>query len=194
MRAALRRLWEDKLVRPAPERGMWTVVRQPDTHSPDTRTIDGIDALSGGYRRELDSVELVIIDAELSEWTGLRTGQEWLCVRAFYMTQGQESPTSRMESYVNRSFAAIRSRLEYGASSICSLIEDFYQVSIFEIREEITAILTPPDLREQAKNVPSGMPALKKHRTYLTPDGEIAQVTIDTYRAPNFRHSMTIRR
>lgn len=194
VRAALRRLGEDKVVRPVLEQGLWAVVRQPDTPSSDVWTIDGVATLASGYQLDIDSVDLITIDAELEDWTGLRAGQQWLSVRAFCTTEAEKSSVSRMESYVNRSFAAIGPLLKRRTGSICSLIEDLYAVNIVEVREDITAILIPPDLRDRPTALSSGTPALKMHRTYLTSDGEIAQVTIDTHPASQFRHSMTIRR
>ena len=43
-------------------------------------------------------------------------------------------------------------------------------------------------------DVEPGTPALEVRRTYVTSDGEIAQVTINTHPGSRFRHSMTLRR
>jgi DNA-binding GntR family transcriptional regulator len=66
-------------------------------------------------------------------------------------------------------------------------------LSIVEVRQEIAAVLIPPELADQL-SVEVAAPALEVHRTYTTSDGEVAQVTINTHPAARFRHSMTMRR
>ena len=43
-------------------------------------------------------------------------------------------------------------------------------------------------------DVEPGTAALEVRRTYVTSDGEIAQVTINTHPGNRYRHSMTLRR
>jgi GntR family transcriptional regulator len=79
------------------------------------------------------------------------------------------------------------------SGAIFPLIEDLFGVSIVEVHQEISAIVTSPELADGLK-VNAGSAALAMQRTYRTSDGEVAQVTINTHPASRYRHSMTMRR
>ncbi len=62
-----------------------------------------------------------------------------------------------------------------------------------EVHQEIAAVLVSDELAA-ALHIAGGAPALQMQRTYTTSDGEIAQVTVNTHPAAQYRHSMTMRR
>jgi GntR family transcriptional regulator len=95
--------------------------------------------------------------------------------------------------YINRAFAAVGRLLPHHTGPIFPLIEDFFGLSIVEVRQEIAAVLISPALADEL-SVEVATPALEVHRIYTMSDGQVAQVTINTHPAARFRHSMTMRR
>jgi DNA-binding GntR family transcriptional regulator len=66
-------------------------------------------------------------------------------------------------------------------------------VSVVEVRQEIAAVMVTPEMAELLQ-IETGSAALEMQRTYITSDGEIAQVTVNTHPSTRYRHSMTMRR
>lgn len=190
VRAALRLLRDENLVSSRPRRGT-LVLRRPDLDHGDGMDIDDLLTFAADTRLEIESIDMVTIDAELEGLTGLSAGGELLTVRGARQADDAE-PLCWAEYYINSSFAAVGRLLQRHTGAILTLIEDLYGVTIIEAHEEITAILTPAELADGLK-VPQGAPALRARRTYLTSAGEVAQVTVNTYAASHFRHSMTFR-
>jgi DNA-binding GntR family transcriptional regulator len=192
VRAALRKLRDDKLVCSHPRSG--TMVLEPRGRpSPGVMTIDDLLKFAAGTRLMVESIELVTIDAELEVRTGLRTDQKWLLVSGFRTAEGGDFPSWWMEYYINPCFADVGRLLRGHTGPVLPLIEDLFGVTVVEATEEVTATLITPELADRL-DAPRGAPALKTRRTYLTSEGEIAQVTIDTYPALRFHHSLTIQR
>ncbi len=105
----------------------------------------------------------------------------------------RRNPICRTEYYINRAFAAVGRLLQRHSGPIFPLIEDLFGISIVDVHQEIAAVLVPDDLAA-ALRITAGAPALQMQRTYTTSDGEIAQVTVNTHPAAQYRHSMTMRR
>lgn len=156
-------------------------------------TIDDLRAFAAGTRLTVKSIGMVTIDAEVEDMTGLSRGENWLTVCGSRQAEDAEDPLCWMEYYINRSFAAVGKLLQHHIGAVFALIEDRYGVTITEVREELAAILTPPELAS-GLNVAQGTPALRARRIYVTSEREVAQVTVNTYAPSRFRHSMTIRR
>jgi len=194
VREALRRLREDNLVSSRPRAGT-TVVPRPASHAyvQDTMSINDLLAWAHGTEFCVESIAMVVIDADLAIQTGLTVGEEWLAVRGFRRAENTDNPVCRTEYYVNRAFAAVGRMLQNHTGPIFPLIEDLFGLSIVEVHQQIGAVVISPELAEGLKVEP-GTPALEMQRTYTTSDGEVAQVTINTHPAARFRHSMTMRR
>ena len=65
--------------------------------------------------------------------------------------------------------------------------------SVIEVHQQISATLISPVLANGLRVKP-GSAALEVRRSFITDDGTIAQVTINTHPAAGFQHSMTLRR
>ena len=156
-------------------------------------TINDLRKFAAGTRLTVKSIDMVTIDTDVGAMTGLNGGEKWLTVRGFRRAYDAEDPLCWIEYYINSSFAAVGKLLEHHTGAVFALIEDRYGVTITEAHEEIAAILTPPEVAGSLK-VQQGTPALKVRRTYVTADGDVAQVTVNTYPPSRFRHSITIRR
>lgn len=194
VREALRRLRDDNLVTSRPRAGTTVAPRaSTSTYAQDVVSIDDLLAFATGAQFTIESNAMVTIDGELAERTGLPLGEQWLAVRGYRQADDDSAPVCRTEYYINRSFAGVGRLLQRHSGPIFPLIEDLFGVSIVEVHQEITAIVTSPELAAGLK-VTAGSPALQMQRTYTTSDGEIAQVTVNTHPADRFRHAMTMRR
>lgn len=194
VREALRLLREDGLV--SSRQGAGTIVIPPRTSSSDTHQIMSINdllAIGADTRFAIESIKTVSIDAKLATRTGLPSGDEWLEVCGYRHAEAAEVPLCRAEYYINRDFAAVGRVLRHHTGSIFSLIEDMFGLNIIEVHQQISATLISPELATGLK-VREGSAALEVRRTYITADGKIAQVTINTHPAAGFQHSMTMRR
>ena len=197
IREALRRLREDNLVSSRPRTGTLVVPRpSSDSYVQHVMSINDLVAFAAGARFAIESVSMVTIDDELAARTGLNSGEQWLTVLGFRLSDGAESAgpaLCRTEYYINRAFAAVGRLLQRHEGAVFPLIEDLFGLNIVEVHQEIAAVLIPPVLAD-GLDVETGAPALQVRRTYTTSDGQVAQVTINTHPASRFRHSMTMRR
>jgi GntR family transcriptional regulator len=194
VREALRRLREDNLV--SSRQGAGTIVVPPrptESFVHEVMSINDLVAFATGVRFAIDTIEMIVVDAELASRTGITDGEEWLAVRGLRHTEGSELPVCWTEVYINREFAAVGRLLQRHTGPIFHLIEDLFGQSIVEVHQEIAAALISPTLAAGLK-VKAGAMALEVQRTYKLAKGTIAQVAINTHPASRFRHSMTMRR
>jgi GntR family transcriptional regulator len=194
VREALRRLREDNLV--SSRQGAGTIVVPPrptESFVHEVMSINDLVAFATGVRFAIDTIEMIVVDAELASRTGIADGEEWLAVRGLRHTEGSNLPVCWTEVYINREFAAVGRLLQRHTGPIFHLIEDLFGQSIVEVHQEIAAALISPALAAGLK-VKAGAMALEVQRTYKLAKGTVAQVAINTHPASRFRHSMTMRR
>lgn len=194
VREALRRLRDDNLVASRPRAGTLVVPRpSSNSYAQDVVSIDDLLAFARGARFAIESTAMVTVDAALADLTGLPIGSEWLAAAGFRRVDDRTAPLCRTEYFVNRTFAAVGRMLQRHNGPLFPLIEDLFGVSITEVRQEMSAVVLDAGLAGQLDVAP-GSAALQMRRTYTTSDGEIAQVTVNTHPAADFRHTMTLRR
>lgn len=194
VREALRLLRDDGLV--ASRQGAGTIVIPPRTSSSDIHQVMSINdllAIGAGTRFSIESIKTVSIDAKLATRTGLTRDEEWLEVCGYRHTEEADTPLCRAEYYINRDFAAVGRLLQHHTGSIFALIEDMFGLNVVEVHQQISATLITPALAAELR-VKAGSAALEMRRTYVTTEGKVAQVTINTHPAAGFQHSMTMRR
>jgi DNA-binding GntR family transcriptional regulator len=194
VREALRRLREAGLI--SSRRGVGTVVEAPrpsgSYHVTSIEDLLSFAAAAAG-RFEAKSIQMVRVDEEWAERTGLKIGEERLAVSGLAYTKG-DLPFCWNEYYIHRDFAAVGRLLHHHKSSpVFPLIEDMFGLKIVTVEQEISATLITPELAK-GLNVEPGTAALQVRRTYLTKDGRVAQVSVNTHPAALFRHSMTMHR
>jgi GntR family transcriptional regulator len=193
VREALRRLRDDNLVSSRPRTGTQVIPRtSSSSYAQDVMSINDLLAFASGAQFEIESNAMITVDAETAARAGLELGEQWLAVSG-YRRAGDGTPICRTEYYVNRAFAAVGRLLQRHSGPIFPLIEDLFGVSVVEVHQEIAAVLVSDELAA-ALHIAAGAPALQMQRTYTTSDGEIAQVTVNTHPAAQYRHSMTMRR
>lgn len=194
VREALRRLREDNLIASRPRAGTVVIARTAaNSYAQEVVSMDDLLDFAAGARFNILSNTMVTIDDELAARTSLPPGSEWLAVHGHRMADGQTTPVCQTDYYINRAFAAVGRLLQRHSDPIFPLIEDLFGVSIVEVHQQISAVLVTPELAGEL-GVSAGTAALQVQRTYTTSDGEIAQVTVNTHPAANYRHSMTLHR
>ncbi|MGE2714047.1 GntR family transcriptional regulator [Mycolicibacterium litorale] len=194
IREALRRLREDNLVTSRPRAGTVVVPRPAgNTYAQDVMSIDDLLAFAAGAQFTIESNTTVTVHAELADKTHLAVGSEWLAVQGYRQADATATPICRTEYYINRAFAAVGRLLPRHTGPIFPLIEDLFGVSVVEVHQEIAAVVLSPDLAAKL-GVAAGDAALQMQRTYITSDGEVAQVTVNTHPSARYRHAMTMRR
>jgi DNA-binding GntR family transcriptional regulator len=194
VREALRLLREDNLV--SSRRGAGTTVIPPRSSGSDIHQVMSINdlvAFGTDTRLVIESINTVSIDSNLASRTGLPIGEEWLEVRGYRQSEGEDAPVCWTEYYINRAFAAVGRILQRHSGPIFPLIEDMFGLNIIEVHQQISAALVSPALAAVLK-VKTGSAALEVRRAYKTNDKRIAQVTINTHPASRFQHSMTMHR
>lgn len=194
VREALRLLREDGLVQS--RRGAGTVVVPPshtDSDIHQVMSINDLVAFAVGTRFVIQSMKMLPLDTRLAEKTGLPAGEEWLQVRGYRHTEGDDVPVCRIDYYINRDFAAVGRLLQRHKGPVFTLIEDLFGQTVSEVQQQISATLLSDELAD-AFQEPRGSAALEVRRTYKTADGKVAQVTLNTHPAARYQHSMTMRR
>lgn len=194
VREALRRLRDDNLVSSRPRAGTMVVPRDStSSYAQDNMTINDLLAFASGAELDIESIRMIVVDAELAARTSLPEGEEWLAVLGFRQAVDAEDTHCWTEYYVNRAYAAVGRMLKRHTGPIFPLIEDLFGVTVVEVQQDIGAVAITAELAPRL-NVVAGTPALEVHRTYRTSEGGIAQVTVNTHAASRFRHSTTLRR
>jgi DNA-binding GntR family transcriptional regulator len=193
VREALRLLREDGLV--TSRRGAGTRVLAPATGADihQVMSINDLLAFAADTRLEIASIDTMVPDAESALRAGLEAGTAWLEVRALRRAAEDNAVLCRTDYYINRAYAAVGRLLPRHQGSIFPLIEDLFGVSITEVQQQISATLVDAELAA-VLGVAEGTAALEVRRSYVTAEGTIAQVTINTHPADRFQHSMTMRR
>lgn len=194
VREALRRLREDNLV--SSRQGAGTIVvpgYSAGTYAQDVISINDLVSSAVGRRFAIQYIQMVQIDDELALRSGLDSGEQWLVARGFGQMEDAESPFCWAEYFIHRDYAAIGRLLPRHTGPVFPLIEDLFGQTIVEVHQEIGATLISPALAHSLK-VDAGTAGLEVRRTYKTPEGKVAQVTISIHPASLFRHSMMLRR
>lgn len=194
VREALRRLREDNLISSKPRAGTMVVPRtSTSSYAQDVMSIDDLMAFASGAHLVIQASRMLTVDADLAQRTGLAVGQEWLGIGGYRQADGASHPVCFTEYYINREFASVGRLLHRHNGPVFPLIEDMFGRTVTEVHQEISAVLMRTDLAARL-DVDPGTAALEVRRTYITSDGETAQVTINTHPASRYRYSMTLRR
>lgn len=194
VRDALRMLRDEGLV--ASRRGSGTVVvpqASADSFVLEATSINDLVAYAAGMHTEIHSTATDLVDGKLAARIGVTSGQTWLVVRGVARSAGKQLPVCWSEYYIHRDYAAIGRLLPRHVGPMFLLIEDVFAVNIVEIDQEIALGVVSPALAPILRVKP-GATAVEVRRTYKTPNGKIAQVSIHTHPASRFRHSMKMRR
>lgn len=195
VRQALRQLQLDRLIES--RKGSGSIVLSAAASNAEylhATSIDDLLAYSRGRQFHFQSIDLEPIDADLAASIGVPPASEWLTLRGYGESDGRPEPDCWAEYYVQKDFAAIGRLLANPVvAPIFPLIETRFGVRVAEVDQEMTAAVMAP-VQARALGVEPGTAAIALRRVYTTSHGQVALVTIATYPARRFKHSIKLRR
>jgi DNA-binding GntR family transcriptional regulator len=140
--------------------------------------------------------EDIVADDALAEILRCRPGQQFLRLDGVVRParpRVSKHPFYWVEIYVPPAYAGIRDHVAQHDGLIASLIEQYYEEPIIEIKQEVTATLTGAKIGK-ALSVPKNTPALRFQRWYYGNSSALMQITISVRPAGRFTYCSQIRR
>lgn len=195
IRQALRQLQLDRLIES--RKGSGTIVLSAAASNAEylhATSIDDLLAYSRGRQFHFQSIGVEPIDFDLAASIGVPQAGDWLTLRGYGETDGYAQPDCWAEYHVHKDFAAIGRLLTNPVvAPIFPLIETRFGVRVAEVDQEMTAAVITP-AQAQVLDVDPGTAAITLRRVYTTSHGQVALITIATYPAQRFKHSIKLRR
>jgi GntR family transcriptional regulator len=147
------------------------------------------------HRREIRGQRMVTADAALARLLGCRTGRKWLRISTLRRdARAGSPPVACTEVYVDPAYAELPDLASAEPDTLMStLIERRYGRHIAEIRQEVEAILVPPDLAAPL-HAREGAAALRVVRRYLDAAAEMFEVTVSIHCTDGFTISTRLQR
>jgi DNA-binding GntR family transcriptional regulator len=197
VREAIRRLQDEGLV--SRRAGVGTRIESSApavTYSQRASSIEELVQTGKGIRMSVTKSDDIIADDALSEILQCKSGQQFLRLQG--LVRPARPRTSRypfywVEIYVLPAYAGIRNHVSKHEGLIASLIEQHYDESIVEIRQEVTATLTGARIGKVLA-VPKSTPALQFKRWYYGTNATLMQISISVRPAGRFTYCSQIRR
>jgi len=194
VRDALRQLREEGRIQS--RKGSGTVVLSPvgaGRQALHATTINDLLSNSAGMYLDIDTLMRMPLNPDIAQDHGLPSEADWLAVRGIGRTDGIDLPNCWADYWIHPDYAAIGRLLRRHRGPIFPLIEDLFGETIAEVSQDISATTIPESLAGPLQ-AEAGSAAMVVRRAYRTEGGRIAQLTIGTYPAARFRHSLTLRR
>ncbi|WAP68361.1 GntR family transcriptional regulator [Jiella pelagia] len=193
VREALRCLTEDGYVER--RQGMGTRVLSA---RPQVRYHQSFESLQELFQVAVDTYMVVlghqpvILEAELAERIGGRTGERWIRVDGVRWTGPGGRPICYIQSYVPERFEALVPQFADHQGSFFDLLERRSREVIEEAQQEIRAVEMPLPISRQL-GLPAGALALQLLRRYVTNSG-ILIASFNWHAADQMTYKMRIRR
>jgi DNA-binding GntR family transcriptional regulator len=194
VREALRRLREDGLI--ASRQGVATTVVRPaagKSYVHEVASINDLFSFVSALQFHIDTVGIVVTDAELAARLEVDAGQKWLKITGFRYPTDSSEPACWMEVYVHEHYAGIARLLDHNRGPIFELIETLYGERIVDVEQVLRTSPMPPHVAP-ALDAQPGETSVEVTRTFRISSGKIAQISVAHYPATNFQFSMKLRR
>lgn len=195
IRHALRQLQQDRLIES--RKGSGSVVLPPsaaNTEMLHATSIDDLLAFSQGRRFHFETMRMGSIDDKLAVDAGVPAGSEWLTLTGVGRSEGLELPDCWAKYYIHKDFATIGELLQSPVvSPVFPLIEERFGVRVVEVNQEMSAAQMS-EVQASMLDVEPGTGAIDVRRIYTTSTGSVALITVATYPAHRFKHSIRLHR
>jgi DNA-binding GntR family transcriptional regulator len=158
-------------------------------------SVDDLMQFGVAHTREVQAIVPVTTNRALAKTLGCAVNREWLCVSSLRRT-GEEGapPIAWTDAYVDAAYADLAEAIRSSPDVLISgLIEKRYGRTIANIRQDVDAVLVPPELATPLA-VEAGTPALRIIRYYQDSAGAAFEITITIHPAGRFKFSMLLRR
>lgn len=191
VRQALRELKENGLI--LSRAGLGTIVRsQPEK----VWYISGLNSLSDLIQFATETEMTVVgkspikTDRELAQLLNCEIGREWFRLEIVRRVETHERPLSFLTVYVHPEHASKLKSLKTLREPIFSILQRTFNISIAEVRQEVTADALDHAIAAKLDAVP-GQAALRITRHYYDRLGELVHISLGYY--PSGRYTQTTR-
>lgn len=145
---------------------------------------------SNENKKEIQSIDLMVVDRELAAQFGMQPGLRVLKVSTMrFASVGEKLPIGWTDIYVvspdldyGKLQASIQARPDILVSTI---LEEEFNVSVKTIHQEIDSILVPGNLVD-VLHTSSPAPALKVTRRYVDMSNEVVQISVTVHPSGRF--------
>lgn len=147
-------------------------------------------------RMSVTKSEDVVADDSLAGILRCKPGQQFLRLEGVVRParpRTSKHPFYWVEIYVPPAYAGIRNHVAQHDGLIASLIEQYYEEPIVDIKQEVTATLTGAKIGK-VLSVSKNTPALRFQRWYYGNNSSLMQITISVRPAGRFIYCSQIRR
>lgn len=193
VRAALRTLQQLGLVRS--QQGVGTQVQETQLVSRYAYSFSSAEDLlqyaTSTRVRILDSKE-VAVSAEMAAQFGCRPGEHWWRIRTVRRDPSGRTVVACSEIHIPLAFGAVLKEASKSTQPLFALIEQRFNETIVEIRQDIRCItrLTPEESTQL--KVPADSPGMEITRRYLGRQGRVLEVARSVHPSELFKYSMRV--
>lgn len=193
VRQALRQLQADRLIESRKGSGS-VVLPGSAANILHATSIDDLLAYSRGRRFYFETIGIEAIGPELATAAGVPSGSAWLMLEGYGKSDGYDLPDCWADYYIHKDFAGVGRLLSNPViSPVFPLIEQRFGVRVVEVSQEMSATVISP-VQAPVLKVEPGTGAIAVQRVYTTSSSGVALITVATYPADRFRHSIKLHR
>lgn len=194
LRAALARMQELGMVERRPGAGTLVLAKQPAARYVHNMVASGdLLQFAGPTERQIECVEQIVADEELSAELDVSPGRRWLHVGQKRLSEKDQRILCWTDVYIPEEHAHIRSQLKTWDGLFYELLEVECSVLIVEIRQVVTATGVPAGIADHLQKSENGH-CLLLRRTYLSQSGQVEMVTRTYLPSPDNRYQISLRR
>ncbi|WP_322045201.1 GntR family transcriptional regulator [Paraburkholderia sp. J67] len=200
IRAALHELQQLGFVSRRKNAGTRVESAQPrNGFRPTLASVDDLVQFGSENLREVQSVEDVAANAELARLLQCDEGERWLRISSLRVERnGQRAsasvPVGWTDVYIDPAYQEVADQARTEPDTlISSLIETRYGRRVAEIRQDVSALILPPEMAARLA-VDAGTAALRVVRQYLDASGKTFEVSVTVHPAERFSISMRLQR
>jgi DNA-binding GntR family transcriptional regulator len=141
--------------------------------------------------RILDREEIVV-DAALAAKFGCKRGEHWWRMRTVRKDPSTHACIAYSEIHVPLAFGSVLAEAAKSRQPVFALIEQRFNETIYEIRQEITCITRLRNEEAEHLQVPRNAPGMEITRHYIGRNGRVLEVTRSVHPSEMFKYSMSV--
>ena len=128
---------------------------------------------------------------DISEQIAEDTGGAWTCFRGVRSQEIDAQPIAATDAYFHESVDAAVERLDLGAGTLFSQVEQLAGVSVGKVTQDIQAVAASADIAKSL-DLKRGSPVLRILRCYIDPKGRVFEISVSHHPGDRFAYSMHI--
>ena len=131
------------------------------------------------------------LPAKIAEQIAERTEGRWRCFRGVRRQSADAPPIAVTDAYFHQRLGDTVDKLDLGAGTLFSQIEQLAGVTIGRVTQDIQAIAADAQTAKELE-VKKGTPVLRIVRCYLDPAGEVYEISVSHHPGERFAYAMHI--